>query len=505
MEEASVLFLLIASILLLVHIVRLLMNSFAAKTPSSSSIYGPKCHPIVGSGISFLANAHRLPQYFTDLIRESPTHTIQFRRLFVPISIVTANPANVEHMLKTKFHNYPKGPNSHSVLYDLLGNGIFNADGETWKVQRKVASHEFNTRSLRKFVETAVKSEISGRLIPLFTSAAAGKTVLDLQDVLQRFAFDNICKVAFGSDPSCLDLNLPPSEFTSAFNLAVRISSERFRVSSPLVWKIKAALGVGTERQLRDAIRVVDDYARNLICERRQNPVTSPEDSDLLSRFMSSSDGDEEFLKDMIISFLLAGMDTTSAALTWFFWLVSNHKRVEEEVLKEISSIKAEAFGFDEAKEMHYLHAAICESMRLYPPVPTDGKFAAEDDVLPDGTVVPKGAKVIYAPYAMGRLELFWGKDWEEFRPERWLQEEGEGGNRRFVNEDPYKYPVFQAGPRVCLGKEMAFIQMKCIAATVLRDFRVVPAVPDFQPVFASTLTSKMKGGFPVRIVQRKP
>ncbi|KAF3774157.1 Cytochrome P450 94A2 [Nymphaea thermarum] len=231
------------------------------------------------------------------------------------------------------------------------------------------------------------------------------------------------------------------------------------------------------EWQLRDAIRVVDDFVRNLICERRQNPVSSLEDSDLLSRFMSSSAGDEEFLKHIIISFLLAGMDTTSAAWTWFFWLVSNDKHVEDEVLKEISSIKAEAFGFDEVKEMHYLHAAICESMRLYPPVPTDGKFAAEDDVLPDGTVVPKGAR-----------------------------EEGDGGkNRRFVNEDPYKYPVFQAGPRVCLGKEMAFIQMKSIAATVLREFRVVPALPDFQPVFISTLTSKMKGGFPVMIVQRKP
>ncbi|KAF3774158.1 hypothetical protein EJ110_NYTH53527 [Nymphaea thermarum] len=115
MEEASVLFLLIASTFLLVHIGRLLMNSFAAKTSSSSSIYGTKCHPILGSSISFLAKTHRLPQYFTDLIHESPTHTIQIRRPFVPISIVTADPANVEHMLKTKFHNYPKGPHSNAV------------------------------------------------------------------------------------------------------------------------------------------------------------------------------------------------------------------------------------------------------------------------------------------------------------------------------------------------------------------------------------------------------
>ena len=73
------------------------------------------------------------------------------------------------------------------------------------------------------------------------------------------------------------------------------------------------------------------------------------------------------------------------------------------------------------------------------------------------------------------------------------------------MGRDPYTYPVFQAGPRICLGKEMAFLQMKRLVAGVLKRFKVVPAAGDeFQPSFVFFLTSKMKGGFPIRIEERK-
>ncbi|OMP09331.1 Cytochrome P450 [Corchorus olitorius] len=100
-------------------------------------------------------------------------------------------------------------------------------------------------------------------------------------------------------------------------------------------------------------------------------------------------------------------------------------------------------------------------------------------------------------------MEEIWGSDWAEFKPERWLERD-EGGKWRFVGRDPYSYPAFQAGPRICLGKEMAFLQMKTVVAGVLNRFKVVPAVEDgFEPKFLGYLTSKMQGGFPVRIEER--
>jgi cytochrome P450 len=96
-----------------------------------------------------------------------------------------------------------------------------------------------------------------------------------------------------------------------------------------------------------------------------------------------------------------------------------------------------------------------------------DNKQCFGDDVLPDGSSVSKGDIVFYVPYAMGRMEYLWGADAEAFRPERWL--DGDGGE--FRAQSPFKFTAFQAGPRICLGKEFAYRQMKIFAAVLLRSF----------------------------------
>ncbi|XP_059640018.1 cytochrome P450 94A1-like [Cornus florida] len=181
----------------------------------------------------------------------------------------------------------------------------------------------------------------------------------------------------------------------------------------------------------------------------------------------------------------------------------NGNPEVEEEILREIEE-KSDSPIYEEVKDMVYTHASLCESMRLYPPVPADSKEAMDDDVLLDGTVVKKGMRVTYHPYAMGRLERLWGSDWEDFCPERWLEKEAVTEKLRFVGRDAYTYTVFQAGPRIYLGKEMAFLQMKMVVAGVLWRFRVVPAMEEgVEPMFISYLTSKMKGGFSGIIKER--
>lgn len=473
-------------------------------TPLSSKI--PKSYPIIGSYFSILANQEQRIQWISDIILSTPKLTFTLIRPLNFHTIFTANPSNVQHILKTNFPNYQKGHNSNSTLADFLGNGIFNVDGDIWKYQRQVASHEFNTRSLRKFVETVVDTELSERLIPILANAAAEKTVLDLQDILQRFAFDNICKIAFGYDPGYLLPSLPEAEFAVAFEDSVRLSTQRFILPFPLIWKIKRALNIGSEKKLRIAVEQVREFAKRIVREKQRelNEKSSLDSADLLSRFLSTGHSDEDFVTDIVISFILAGRDTTSASLTWFFWLISKNPQVESHILKEVGE-KADALVlYDEVKNMMYTHASLCESMRFYPPVPMDSKEAVKDDVLPDGTFVKKGTRVSYHPYAMGRSEQIWGKDWAEFKPERWLNKDEVTGNWMFVSKDAYTYPVFQAGPRICLGKEMAFLQMKRVVAGVMQRFKVVPVTEKgAEPLFISYLTAKMKGGFPVTIEER--
>ncbi|KAK7284089.1 hypothetical protein RJT34_18828 [Clitoria ternatea] len=472
-------------------------------TAPKGTITFPKAYPLIGSYFALKAIGNRRVQWFSDLVKASPAATFILHRPLGRRQVFTANPATVEHILKSHFSNYPKGNTFISSNSDFLGTGIFNTDGDNWKFQRQVASHEFNTRSLRKFIEQVVDTEISDRLVPILTSAANSEgKILDFQDILQRFAFDNISKIAFGFDPEYLSESTERSKFAEAFEDATQIISKRAREPLPLFWKIKRALNMGSEKRLKIAVSEVQEFARNIVREKKRElkENSSLESMDMLSRFLSSGHSDEDFVTDIVISFILAGKDTTSAALTWFLWLISKNPHVEEEIVKEIME-KPENIVYDEVKEMVYTHAALCESMRLYPPVPMDTKEAANDDVLPDGTVVKKGMMVTYHVYAMGRMESVWGSDWAEFKPERWL-EKVDDGKWKFVNRDSFTYPVFQAGPRICLGKEMAFMQMQRLVAGILRQFKVVP-VPTLQPNFISFLTSQMEGGFHVNIQQR--
>lgn len=426
------------------------------------------------------------------------------RRLGAPRTIITANPSNVEYILKNNFNNYPKGKPFTEILGDFLGSGIFNVDGELWNSQRKLASHEFSTKSLNKFLVQVLEQEVQQRLVPILVRACENDTVVDLQEVFKCFAFDTICKVALGIDPYCLNFSHAPSPafagLAEAFYTAAEISALRGASPVSAIWKVKRALGLGSEKKLRQAMQVIHVAIHNIIRVKRfeNEKGGERENSDLLSRLLSAGN-DDEMVRDMVISFVMAGHETTSSGMTWLVWLLSENDDVEKKLLHEMMLLEKEAKGlsFEVLKEMNYMKACLCESMRLYPPVTWDSKHAAADDILPDGTVVFKGNRVTYFIYGMGRMEELWGKDNLEFKPDRWFDEPGV---LKMVS--PYKFPVFQAGPRVCLGKEMAMIQMKYVVASVLRRFKFRPVGLE-KPVYVPLLTACMAGGFKVRVCRR--
>ncbi|KAL5976382.1 hypothetical protein ACLOJK_020713 [Asimina triloba] len=455
------------------------------------------CHTYLTS--RWTAKFDNLSDWYTHLLSQSATHTIHIHILR---NTITANPQNVEHILKTNFDNYPKGKTFSLILGDLLGQGIFNVDGDSWRFQRKMASMELGSQSVRSYAFRIVSAEIQDRLLPLLDSVAdqdGGR--LDLQDVFRRFAFDNVCKISFGIDPGCLELSLPVSDLAVAFDVATELSAKRATLASPLLWRMKRFLNLGCERKLKEAIGLVDVLAEEVIRQRRK--MGFHDKHDLLSRFMCSlaDDDDDKYLRDIVISFILAGRDTIASALTSFFALLACHpdveRKISEEIARGVKHGEEEAAGasLEELKGMDYLHAALYESMRLFPPVQFDSKFALEDDVLPDGTLVKKGMRVTYHPYAMGRMEDIWGADCLEFRPERWLEK------GIFTPHNPFEYPVFQAGVRVCLGKELAILEMKSVAVALISRFRIeIFDACCCKPKFATGLTAGLIGGLRVRI-----
>ncbi|CAL5044890.1 unnamed protein product [Urochloa decumbens] len=390
-------------------------------------------------------------------------------------------------------------------MKDLFGDGIFATDGKKWRHQRKLASHEFSTRVLRDFSSVVFRIN-AARLAEKISSAAANRTAIDMQDLLMKTTMDSIFKVGFGFELNTLSGSDEPSiQFSKAFDEANFLVFHRY---VDIFWKLKRFLNIGLEAKLKRNIEIIDNFVMKLINLKREqmkNAHDSKGREDILTRFILASEEDPEtmndcYLRDIVLNFLIAGKDTTASTLSWFFYMLCKNPIVQDKVALEINeSLEcAEEHNVENftarlnegaIEKMHYLHAAITETLRLYPAVPVDGKIADEDDTLPNGHRVIKGDGVNYMIYAMGRMTYLWGTDAEEFRPERWLV------NGVFQQENPYKFVAFNAGPRICLGKEFAYRQMKIMAATLIHFFRFKLEDESKEPTYKVMFTLHMEGG----------
>lgn len=180
------------------------------------------------------------------------------------------------------------------------------------------------------------------------------------------------------------------------------------------------------------------------------------------------------------------------------------HPRVIEAIRREVSeAISAssnEKSKLDAAlcrpTSLPYVTAVFYETLRLYPPVPFELKQCEQATTLPDGTFLPKTAVLVWCTWAMNRSRLIWGADAENFMPERWLED----GN--LISKSASEYPVFNGGPRTCLGKKMAeLVAIQVIATLVMKfDFE---AVDDKERISKNSLTLPMEGGLPCSVKKR--
>ncbi|XP_057826562.2 cytochrome P450 86B1 [Cryptomeria japonica] len=497
------------------------------------------CWPLVGMLPSLVVNLERLYEWLTEILK-AKEGTCVFRGPWLcgMQSVLTCDPRNIEYALKINFPNYPKGQEFHRLFEDLLGDGIFNADSESWLLQRKIASLQFTSQAFRQFTANTVQDMVENRLVPLLADVADRSASVDLQDVFLRYTFDNTCTAVFGKNPGCLAPELPAIPFATAFDDSVEATMFR-HVMPRICWQVSRLLNIGKERQFLRALKPLREFVDDLIAFKKAAIAAAGEmqDQDLLSSFMRNNDGgdggggaagasfSDKFFRDTVMNFVIAGRDTSAVALTWFFWCLSQHPHVEDNILAELDEVRqrskdcggaaaeqrlqcsggSAAQRFLTGKELQecvYLQAALMETLRLYPSVPVDHKGVLAEDILPDGTCIRPGMRFMYSIYSLGRMESIWGPDCLEFKPERWICV-GEDGRLRIKYESMYKFLAFNAGPRVCLGKEMAYMQMKCAAAAIISRFRVRVAA-NHRATHKLSIILTMKNGLPVTVTRRE-
>ncbi|KAL8469437.1 hypothetical protein ACS0TY_032326 [Phlomoides rotata] len=199
------------SIPLILYLVYLL-NRRGKKRPE------PTNWPVVGMLPAILQNLRRLHDYATEVLAECGGTYVVKGPWFCNINMVfTSDPANIHHVLSKNFSNYPKGPEFRKI-FEILGDGIFGADFELWEIHRKTTLSQLNHAKFGTSLEGAIWHKVETALLPVLDYMCKQGRDVDLQDIFQRFTFDNICKLVLDHDPRSLCVELPDIPCEKAFS-----------------------------------------------------------------------------------------------------------------------------------------------------------------------------------------------------------------------------------------------------------------------------------------------
>ncbi|KAL3666865.1 hypothetical protein V7S43_007814 [Phytophthora oleae] len=482
---------------------------------ASSRIHSPDSTlPLLGNTWDLIIHGVKgdMHDFTTQIGQQFNAEPVAIRALGIPLNLIFFTPEAFEDVLKTQFHNFDKGPFMCENLRDLLGDGIFAVDREPWVHQRKTASKLFTMRALRDSM-TVVIQRHAATLYEILQRARDNKETLDLFKLVNRFTIEAFAEIAFGVHMGCLDSD-EEHPFQKAFDRAQR--ALRFRFTRPgWFWKTQRWLGLGIEGQLQRDIQVIDKTVLGIVDKALAQRATESEEErkekrgDIVSIFLDRVDVhdgqlDPKYLRDIVVNFLIAGRDTTAQALSWFFYNVSKNPQVELEIRKEIEE-KLPKFAtatptMQDVSQLVYLEAALKETLRLHPSVPVEPKQTLEDTTLSDGTFVPAGSAIGLATYAMGRMPRVWGPDAEEFKPERWI----DSATGKLVTVSAYKFASFNAGPHMCLGMNLAMLEMKLVVVGLMSKFHIEVVNPE-AVTYDLSLTLPVKGALNVRVSQPWP
>lgn len=431
-----------------------------------------------------------------------------------PVTIVLTSPEAFEHVLKTKFDDFGKGEINATTLYDVLGKGIFAVDGVLWMHQRKTASHLFSLQMMRDTMEQAVRMHTE-TLCQRLGDISKGNEVVNIKRLLDLFTMDVFTKIGFGVDLHGLKSNENP-EFLDAFERASLNLLSRFQV--PMwVWQLRKWLNIGKEKQMAKDVKVINDFTLDIIArsiERKKRSDAREDDSkDLISLFLDKesteySNGerattDPTLIRDMAMSFIAAGRDTTSQSMTWFLLMLNRYpsvlKRVRQEMKDKVPDLangSASAPSMGDVQRLTFLEAALRESIRLNPVVALNARTALRDTTLHDGTFIKAGTRVALPHYAMARLQSVWGDDAEVYNPDRWI----DPSTGKLIEVSPFKFTAFLGGPRICLGMKFAFLEMKIAMAAVLSKYDIKTERDPIDYTYRPSITLTVKGPVDVTV-----
>ena len=407
-------------------------------------------------------------------------------------------PAHLEHVLVARQENYVK-----SFQYRLLavgmGEGLLTNEGEPWERQRRLIQPMFAKRHLAEFA-----SNMTAAIAPAMDawSERPDGTRVDVSEEMTGLTLDVVGRALFGAGLAGEARRIGPAVLEG---LRTGVLAARLQLAvAPPRWVVDKGraifrLPVLTPRlaRFRRSMVTIDEVVDRLISERQAAMDGAP--SDLLGLLLAARDESGQGMsrtqvRDEIVTFMLAGHETTANGLAWMWYLLSLHPQVRERMHAEVDEVLGGRVpAADDVDRLAWTSACFQEAIRLYPPAWVFEREAVEDDHL-DGHIIPAGSTLLFPSYLIHRDPRLWPNP-EAFDPRRFLPEN--------VHAHPrYAYVPFGAGRRMCVGAGFSIMEATLITAMIAQRFEL-DLVPGTRVQAEPTVTLRPRDGLPMTVRRR--
>ena len=432
---------------------------------------GPEGLPIIGN---YLQLRKDILSLMVDA-RERYGDVVRFR-IGPRVIHILSNPDHVRHVMLTRRDNYDKTARSSQQIRYLSGMSLLVSNGTDWQVKRRLLQPAFKINTVRTYFA------LMAELAEACHAGIAAKEPVDISSLMSQLTY-RVVGLALMSD----DLVETGGEVQRAMGRCLRHLYNRINHPSAPLW-VPSPANIGfmrARKRLRDVVATV--------LRKRSNKSGV---HDLLSEMISAKNSDTDhvlddtWLRDEVVTLLLAGHETTANALTFCITLLAKHRSIQDGVYAEIEKVLGgRPLQISDIDSLRYTLCVFQESLRLYPPIWAMERFVKQNDVL-DGYDIPKGSTVFISVYSMHRHPAFWQTP-DRFDPER------------FVNGDkPAAYLPFGLGPRMCLGMNFALQEAMVILVSLLQRFELVDT-QNFKVQPEPGITLRVRGAVPITLKLR--
>jgi cytochrome P450 len=389
------------------------------------------------------------------------------------------HPDLIESVLIRNYQNFLKDRVIQNSRW-FFGDGLLTSEGEHWKRQRRLSQPSFHREKIASYA--TVMTNDAEQMLSHWRDGA----VLDVHQEMMRLTLRIVVRALFNVEAE------ETEEISGAVNVMMHYSSGARMLLPPFFRQ----LPLPGMFEFRSAVDKLNKSVYKIIRLRRRN---GQETGDLLSMLMESRDEDggqmnDKQLRDEVMTFLLAGHETTALALSWGWYLLSQNLQAQRELHQELDRVlERRVPNISDLPSLKCAECVIKESMRLYPPAWALARQVIKDLDL-SGYRIPAGTNVVMSQWVMHRDSRFFS-DPETFDPNRWLTE-------RCQKLPKFAYFPFGGGPRQCIGASFAMMEAVLLLATIARRFQMHP-VAGHSVVPLPSFTLRPKEGIRVTLEER--